>query len=75
MKPSKIKKVGRRLYIYFKLPFFHNFETIDKALEKYYDDDSSMGSFIDETGKYIVIGYFLRSMEDVRPYIEWGNNK
>ena len=71
MKPSKIEKDGRCLYIYFKLPFFHNFETINKALEKYYDDDSSMGAFIDETGKYIVMGYFLRSMEDVKPYIEW----
>lgn len=70
MKPSKIKKVGRRLYIYFKLPFIHNYEKIDKELEKYYDDDSSIGSFIDVTGKYIVIGYFLRSMEDIKPYIE-----
>lgn len=70
MKPSKIEKDGRCLYIYFKLPFFHSFEKIDKELEKYYDDDSSMGAFIDETGKYIVVGYFLRSMKDVRPYIE-----
>lgn len=71
MKPSKIKKVGRRLYIYFKIPFFSNYRKVHEILQKYYDKDSSMEDFIDKTGKYIVIGYFLRSNEDVKPYIEW----
>ena len=71
MKPSKIKKVGRRLYIYFKIPFFSNYRKVHEKLKKYYDKDSSMEDFIDKTGKYIVIGYFLRNKEDIKPYIEW----
>lgn len=71
MKPSKIEKDGRRLYIYFKIPFFSDYRKVHEKLQKYYDEDSSMGEFIDETGKYVVIGYFLRSMEDIKPYIEW----
>lgn len=71
MKPSKIKKVGRRLYIYFKIPFFSNYRKVHEKLQKYYDKDSSIDDFIDKTGKYVVIGYFLISMEDVKPYIEW----
>lgn len=71
MKPSKIKKVGRRLYIYFKIPFFSNYRKVYEKLQKYYDKDSSTEDFIDKTGKYIVIGYFLKSKEDIKPYIEW----
>ena len=51
MKPSKIKKVGRRLYIYFKIPFFSNYRKVHEKLQKYYDKDSSMVDFIDKTGK------------------------
>ena len=40
-------------------------------LQKYYDEDSSLESFIDLTGKYIVIGYFLRSKKDIEPYLKW----
>ena len=40
MKPSKIKKVGRRLYIYFKIPFYSNFKKMYYKLQKYYDEDS-----------------------------------
>ena len=69
MKPIKIKKVGRRLYIYFKIPFYSNFAKMYFKLRKYYDKDSSLEPFIDETGKYIVIGYFLRSKEDIEPYL------
>ena len=71
MKPNKIKKVGRRLYIYFKIPFFSNFKKICYKLEEYYDEDSSLEPFIDKTGKYIVIGYFLRSKKDIEPYLKW----
>ena len=69
MKPSKIKKVGRRLYIYFKIPFYSNVEKMDFKLQKYHDKYSSLEPFIDKTGKYIVIGYFLRSKEDIEPYL------
>ena len=70
MKPIKIKKVGRRLYIYFKIPFYSNFKKMHYKLQKYYDEDSSLESFIDETGKYIVIGYYLRNKEDIEPYLK-----
>lgn len=71
MKPNKIKKVGRRLYIYFKIPFYSNFRKMRSKLKKYYDEDSSLETSIDETGKYIVIGYFLRSKKDIEPYLKW----
>ena len=71
MKPNKIKKVGRRLYIYFKIPFYSNFKKMYYKLQKYYDEDSSLEPFIDKTGKYIVIGYFLRSKKDIEPYLKW----
>ena len=74
MKPSKIKKVGRRLYIYFKIPFYSSFKKMYYKLQKYYDNDSSLESFIDITGKYIVIGYFLRSKEDMAPYLKGSDN-
>ena len=48
-----------------------NYRKVNEKLQKYYDKDSSMEDFIDKTGKYIVIGYFLRSKEDIKPYIEW----
>ena len=70
MKPNKIKKVGRRLYIYFKIPFFSNFKKMYYKLEEYYDEDSSLEPFIDKTGKYIVIGYLLRSKKDIEPYLK-----
>lgn len=73
MKPSKIEKDGRRLYIYFKIPFYSNFRKMHSKLKKYYDEDSSLEISIDETGKYIVIGYFLRSKKDIEPYLKWGN--
>lgn len=75
MKPSKIEKVGRYLYIYFKIPFFSNYRKVHEKLQKYYDKDSSMEDFIDKTGKYVVIGYFLRSMEDISTYIELGRKE
>lgn len=71
MKPNKIKKVGRCLYIYFKIPFFSNYKKMNEKLGKYYDGDSSIVPYIDKTGKYIVIGYFLRSRKDVEPYLRW----
>ena len=74
MKPNKIKKVGRRLYIYFKIPFFSNFKKMCYKLEEYYDEDSSLEPFIDKTGKYIVIGYFLRSKKDIEPYLKEGDD-
>lgn len=70
MKPSKIKKVGRYLYIYFKIPLFSNYRKVLEKLQKYHDKDSSMGEFMDETGKYVIMGYFLRSTKDIEPYIE-----
>lgn len=69
MKPSKIEKDGRRLYVYFKIPFYSNFRKMYSKLQKYHDKDSSFEPFIDKTGKYIVIGYFLRSKKDIEPYI------
>ena len=71
MKPIKIKKFGRRLYIYFKIPFYSNFKKMYYKLQKYYGEDSSLEPFIDKTGKYIVIGYFLRSKKDIEPYLKW----
>lgn len=71
MKPSKIEKDGRKLYIYFKIPFYSNFKKMYYKLQKYYDEDSSLEPFIDKTGKYIVIGYFLRSKKDIEPYLKW----
>ena len=73
MKPSKIKKVGRRLYIYFKIPFYSSFNKMYYKLQKYYDNDSSLEASIDKTGKYIVIGYFLRSKKDIEPYLKRSN--
>lgn len=70
MKPSKIEKNGRKLYIYFKIPFYSNFRKMYSKLKKYYDEDSSLEPFIDKTGKYIVIGYFLRSKKDIEPYLK-----
>ena len=70
MKPSKIEKNGRRLYVYFKIPFYSNFRKMYSKLKKYYDEDSSLETSIDETGKYIVIGYFLRSKKDIEPYLK-----
>lgn len=74
MKPSKIKKVGRKLYIYFKIPFYSSFEKMYYKLQRYYDNDSLLETFIDKTGKYIVIGYFLRSEEDIESYLKGSNN-
>lgn len=74
MKPSKIKKVGRKLYIYFKIPFYSSFKKMYYKLQKYYDTDSSLETFIDKTGKYIVIGYFLRSKEDIESYLKGSDN-
>lgn len=71
MKPSKIKKDGRSLYVYFKIPSYSNFRKMCSKLKKYYDEDSSLEPFMDETGKYIIIGYFLRSREDIEPYLKW----
>ena len=71
MKPSKIKKVGRELYIYFKIPFYSSYKKMHYKLQKYYDEDGSLESFIDKTGKYIVIGYLLRSKKDIEPYLKW----
>lgn len=75
MKPSKIKKVGRILYIYFKIPFNSNFKKMYYKLQKYYDEDSSLEPFIDITGKYIVIVYFLKSKKDIEPYLKEGINE
>lgn len=69
MKPNKIEKIGRELYFYFKIPFYSNFKKMYSKLQKYYDKDSSIETFIDKTGKYIVMGYFLRSKEDIEPYL------
>lgn len=66
-------KKGRRLYIYFKIPFYSNFKKMYSKLKKYYDEDSSLETFIDETGKYIAIGYFLRSKKDIEPYLKWSD--
>lgn len=71
MKPSKIRKVDRILYIYFKIPFYSNFKKMYYKLQKYYDEDSSLEIGIDKTGKYIVISYFLRSKKDIEPYLKW----
>lgn len=71
MKPSKIEKDGRELYIYFKIPFYSNFKEMYSKLQKYHDKDSSLEPFIDKTGKYIVIGYFLRSKKDIELYLKW----
>ena len=71
MKPSKIKKDGRMLYIYFKIPFYSNFEQMYFKLQKYHDENSSLEPFMDETGKYIIIGYFLRSKKDIGHYLKW----
>lgn len=71
MKPSKIEKDGRKLYIYFKIPFYSSFNKMYYKLQKYYDEDSSLETAIDKTGKYIVIGYFLRSKKDIEPYLKW----
>ena len=71
MKTSKIKKDGRKLYIYFKIPFYSNFKKMYYKLQKYYDNDSSLEPFIDKNRKYIVIGYFLRSKKDIEPYLKW----
>lgn len=70
MKPNKIRKVGRRLYIYFKIPFYSSFKKMYYKIQKYYDNDSSLEPFIDKTGKYIVIGYLLRSKKDIEPYLK-----
>lgn len=71
MKPNKIKKVGRMLYIYFKIPFYSSYKKEYSKLRKYYDEDSSLRTFIDEIGKYIIIGYLLRSKKDIEPYLKW----
>ena len=71
MTPSTIKPARRQLYIYFKIPFYSSFKKMHYKLQKYYDEDSSLESFIDPTGKYIVIGYFLRSKKDIEPYLKW----
>lgn len=60
MKPSKIEKVGRRLYIYFKIPFYSSFKKMYYKLQKYYDNDSSLEPFIDKT----------RSKKDIEPYLK-----
>lgn len=68
--PQKIKKVGRRLYIYFKIPFYSSYKKMYSKLQRYYDEGSSLEPFIDKTGKYIVIGYLLRSKKDIEPYLK-----
>lgn len=72
MKPSKIKKDGRKLYIYFKIPFYSSYKKTYGKLQKYYDKDSSLELGIDKTGKYIIIGYLLRSKKDIEPYLKEG---
>lgn len=69
MKPIKIEKDGRKLYIYFKIPFYSSYRKTYSKLRKYYDEDSSLEPFIDENGKYIVVGYLLRSKKDIEPYL------
>lgn len=70
MKPIKIEKDGRELYIYFKIPFYSSYRKTYSKLRKYYDEDSSLEPFIDENGKYIVVGYLLRSKKDIEPYLK-----
>lgn len=70
MKIKKIEKEGRHLLIYIKIPFYSNFMKMSYKLEKYIDKEASLQTFIDITGKYIVLEYLLRNKEDILPYIE-----
>lgn len=64
LKIKQIKKDGRRLYIYFKIPYFLGYKrTIDEIFNKYYDEESSMMPSFNITGRYIVMGYILKSKE------------
>lgn len=69
MKIKRIEKKGRHLFIYIKIPFYSSFLKMYDKIEKYLDKEASQ-TFIDITGKYIVLEYLLRSKEDILPYIE-----
>lgn len=75
LKIKKIEKQGRVLNIYFKIPFYSNWKKTELKLRKYYDDDSSLNTWLDESGKYAVIVYLLRNKEDIIPYIKYGDKK
>lgn len=70
LKIKQIKKIGRRLYIYFKVPYLGGFRKIEPQLRQFYDKESSLETFIDKTGKCAVIGYLLRNKEDILPYVK-----
>lgn len=70
MKIKRIEKKGRHLCIYIKIPFYSSFLKMYDKIEKYLDKEASLQTFVDITGKYIVLEYLLRSKEDILPYIE-----
>jgi hypothetical protein len=66
LKIKKIEKEGKKLYVYFKKPFYKSYLSVEKQLWQYYGV-GYIDTFLDLSGKYIVVSYVLKDME-------WNNN-
>lgn len=72
LKIKKIKKNGRNLDIYVKKPKFMSFMFLEEIDKMFKDEDNFFGTMIDETGKYVILKFVLRSKEDIIPYVKYG---
>lgn len=65
------KITNKHLEIYIKMPLFANYAILaQKYKEKYANDfENYLGESIDVTGKYLILTFILRNMEDILPYL------
>lgn len=69
LKVLKIEREGNQLEIWIK----GNYNKMAKYYEKkFYDEYTSfLGTYIDVDGKYIILRFVLRNLEDILPYIKY----
>lgn len=65
------KITNKYLQIYIKIPLFNDFRSFaNKYKEKYSNDfENYLEESIDVTGKYLILTFILRNMEDILPYL------
>lgn len=70
MKIKKIIKEGRFLNLYVRKAFFVNWEDEINFYNNRFNDgnETFLGCGIDETGKYIILTFILRSKEEILKY-------
>lgn len=63
---KKIIKDEERLTMYAKIPMFKTFREYAMILNNYFkDNDNFLDIGIDETGKYVILDFVLRSKKDI----------